>query len=61
VLAKLLEFLDAPVLHYSHLVSGHSLKHVAAAVAGLVTCHMLLKRELVEPDRTAPDHGRTQP
>jgi len=53
VLAKLLEFFDAPVLEYSHLVSGHSLKHVAAAVAGFVTCHMLMRRTLVDPDRAA--------
>ena len=53
VLAKLLEFLDAPVLHYSHLASGHSLKHVAAAVAAIVTCYMLARRRLVEPDRVA--------
>jgi len=31
VLAKLLETFDAPVLEHSHLVSGHTLKHVAAA------------------------------
>jgi hypothetical protein len=53
VLAKLLEFLDAPVLEYSHLVSGHSLKHVAAAVAGFVACHMLLRRTRAQPDRVA--------
>jgi hypothetical protein len=53
VLAKLLEFFDAPVLEYSHLVSGHSLKHVAAAVAGFVTCHMLLRRSLAAPERSA--------
>jgi hypothetical protein len=53
VLAKLLEFLDAQVLAYSHVVSGHSLKHVAAAVAGFVACYMLTHRTLAEPDRTA--------
>jgi len=53
VLAKLLEFLDAQVLAYSHVVSGHSLKHVAAAAAGLVACRMLTQRTLAEPDRKA--------
>ena len=52
VLAKLLESLDAQVLAYSHLVSGHSLKHVAAAAAGFVACRMLMQRTLAEPDRT---------
>ena len=32
---------------------GHSLKHVAAAVAGLVVCRMLMQRTLEAPDRTA--------
>ena len=53
LLAKLLEFLDAPVLAHSHVVSGHSLKHVAAAAAGLVVCYMLLRRRLAEPARAA--------
>ncbi len=53
VLAKLLELFDAEVLAHSHLVSGHSLKHVAAAVAGFVACRMLMRRTLAEPDREA--------
>jgi hypothetical protein len=53
VLAKLLEFFDAKVLAYSHLVSGHSLKHVAAAVAGVVVCRMLMQRTLAGRDREA--------
>jgi hypothetical protein len=57
VLAKVLESLDAQVLAYSHVVSGHSLKHVAAAAAGFVACHMLMRRTLAQPDRTARDHG----
>jgi hypothetical protein len=49
VAAKLFELLDAPVLALDgHLVSGHTLKHVAAAVGGLVVCRMLLLRELQE-------------
>jgi len=53
VLAKLLEHFDAQVLAYSHAVSGHSLKHVAAAVAGFVTCRMLMQRTLAEHGREA--------
>jgi hypothetical protein len=53
VLAKLLELLDAEVLVHSNLVSGHSLKHVAAAVAGVVACRMLLRRTLAQPAREA--------
>ena len=53
VLAKLLEHFDAQVLAHSHLVSGHTLKHVAAAAAGLVACRMLMRRTLIETDRGA--------
>mgnify|MGYP001099297076 CR=1 FL=1 len=53
VLAKLLEHFDAQVLAYSHAVSGHSLKHVAAAAAGFVTCRMLVRRTLAEQERGA--------
>jgi hypothetical protein len=53
VLAKLLEFLDAQVLAYSQLISGHSLKHVAAAVAGVVVCRMLVRRTLAGQEREA--------
>ena len=53
VLAKLLEYLDAQVLAHSHLVSGHTLKHVAAAVAGIVACRMLMRRTLATPSGNA--------
>jgi hypothetical protein len=53
VLAKLLELFDTQVLAHSHVVSGHSLKHVAAAAAGLVACRMLVRRTLVEPGTAA--------
>ncbi len=48
VLAKLLENFDAQVLAYSQLVSGHTLKHLAAAAAGFVACYMLAKRQLLK-------------
>lgn len=42
-LSKLLEFLDHEVFALSsHLVSGHTLKHIAAAVATYVALHMLV-------------------
>ena len=49
VLAKVLESLDGEVLSLGHVVSGHSLKHVAAAAAGFVACRMLVRRVLVSP------------
>jgi hypothetical protein len=53
VLAKLLETFDAQVLAVGQLVSGHSLKHLAAAVAAFVACRMLVRRMLLEPESTA--------
>jgi hypothetical protein len=44
VAAKVLEFLDREVLAFGQIVSGHSLKHVAAGIAGLVVCRMLWLR-----------------
>ena len=53
VLSKFLETYDAEVLRWSHLVSGHTLKHLAAAAAGLAVGVMLTRRTLIErdPDR----------
>lgn len=52
VLAKLLETFDREVFALGHVVSGHSLKHIAAAAAGLVVCRMLWLRSL-QPQETA--------
>ncbi|MCU0789379.1 MAG: ceramidase domain-containing protein [Verrucomicrobia bacterium] len=49
VVAKLLETFDREFLALGHLVSGHTLKHLAAAVAGIVVCRMLMLRTLHEP------------
>jgi len=49
VVSKLLETFDRELLSLSHLTSGHTLKHLAAAVAGVVVCRMLLLRTLQEP------------
>ncbi len=45
-LSKVLEFFDAAVFELTgNLVSGHSLKHLAAAVATFMVLRMLLSRE----------------
>ncbi|MGH7787753.1 MAG: ceramidase domain-containing protein [Candidatus Binatia bacterium] len=49
VMAKLFEWLDATFLAVGQLVSGHTLKHLAAAAAGAVICRMLMRRTLREP------------
>jgi hypothetical protein len=48
VLAKILEALDRPIFELGHIVSGHTLKHLAAACAGYWILRMLLKRHPVE-------------
>jgi len=45
--AKVLELLDRQVLAFGHLISGHTLKHLAAAIAGLVVCRMLWLRRRI--------------
>jgi len=44
VLAKLLESIDKQIFGAGHIVSGHTLKHVAAGFAGLWILRMLEKR-----------------
>lgn len=46
-LAKALETLDKPILAMGHIVSGHTLKHLAAAGAGYWILRMLQKRQPV--------------
>ena len=62
VLAKLLELFDRELLALGHLVSGHTLKHVAAAAAGLMVCRMLILRTLRESaaQRTQPSRHSSQ-
>jgi hypothetical protein len=45
VLAKIAELLDGAILAGSHVISGHSLKHLLAAAAGAVIVVNLLRRE----------------
>lgn len=47
VASKVLEALDHQVFALGGIVSGHTLKHVAAAVAGAIVWRMLLRRTLV--------------
>lgn len=49
VIAKVFEALDEPVFALGNLVSGHSLKHFAAAGSGFVACYMLMHRTLCRP------------
>jgi hypothetical protein len=44
VAAKILEALDRPIFELGHVVSGHTLKHLAAAGAGYCILRMLQKR-----------------
>ena len=48
VLAKILEAVDRPIFELGHIVSGHTLKHLAAACAGYWILRMLLKRRPIE-------------
>ena len=44
VLAKLLEYFDAQILEISGVLSGHTLKHIVAALAPIALIHALLGR-----------------
>jgi len=44
VVAKLCETFDDAIFRILHVVSGHTLKHLAAAAAGFVVCAMLARR-----------------
>ncbi len=45
VIAKLLETFDKPIFELGHMVSGHTLKHLAGAAAGYWILRMLQRRE----------------
>jgi len=55
--AKAFETFDEPLLAMGHLASGHTLKPLAAALAGFVVCRMLMLRRLEEPDMPGGDGG----
>jgi hypothetical protein len=58
-LSKLLETFDAQVLALGGVVSGHTLKHLAAALAGFTVCYMLRHRTLKEPEALQESSGNT--
>jgi hypothetical protein len=43
-LAKVLEALDRPIYNLGHIISGHTLKHLAAAMAVYWLARMIQKR-----------------
>ena len=58
VVGKLFEAFDAPVFAFGNIVSGHSLKHLAASGSGFVACYMLMQRTLRLRDGEAVDKRR---
>ena len=48
-LAKLLEFLDEKIFSLGSIVSGHTLKHLAAAAASLAILRLLQTRQPIAP------------
>ncbi len=58
VLSKIFETYDAELLALGHIVSGHALKHLAAAIAGVPVFRMLMQRTLVaSASRPVPRPG----
>ena len=58
VAAKILETFDRQLLELGSLVSGHSLKHLAAAAAGFVVCRALWLRSLEPAEQRVGDLQR---
>lgn len=50
IVAKILEESDRQIFALGHFVSGHTLKHLAAAAAGYWILRMLQKRTIVPPN-----------
>ena len=50
VVAKLLEICDRAIFAFGHFVSGHTLKHLAAAAAGWCILRMLQKRRALSQE-----------
>ena len=48
VAAKVLEALDRPIYALGEVISGHTLKHLAAAVSAYMILHMLQRRAVVQ-------------
>ena len=48
MLAKICEMADRQIFSLGHIVSGHTLKHLAAAAAGFWILRMLQKRQMIQ-------------
>jgi hypothetical protein len=63
-LAKLLEYYDAAIFSVGSIVSGHTLKHLAAAAACFAILRLFQTRRPIDaslgPDRRAPLHSDTE-
>ncbi len=60
-IAKLLETYDRHIYEFGHWVSGHSLKHVAAAYGGYLIMHSLMRRSVRSTgDHSTSNHRRTE-
>jgi hypothetical protein len=57
LLAKGFEHFDVQIFELTGVVSGHTLKHVAAGLAGLPVVYMLWRRELAAPIAPVPAHA----
>ena len=54
-LGKLFEALDGQIYELTHVISGHSLKHLATAAAAWWFLRMLRRRVPLAPPQEAPD------
>lgn len=59
VLAKLLETFDKPIFACGHLISGHTLKHLAGAFSGYWILRMLQRRRPVARTVSSEDYRYT--
>jgi hypothetical protein len=59
-LAKLLELADEPVFSLFHVVSGHTLKHLVAALGAYVFLHALRRRHLLDSGTSVPAGAATR-
>jgi hypothetical protein len=54
LLSKFFETFDAELMGLGHMLSGHTLKHLAAALAPATVCLMLSRRTLIAPGSSLP-------
>ncbi len=54
LLSKFFETFDLELMGLGHIVSGHTLKHLAAAIAPAAVCLMLTRRTLIAPGSSVP-------